>query len=187
MARKSPRSLRRGTTVLAVRRGKHVALGGDGQVTYGATILKHHATKVRRLYHDTVLVGFAGSAADSMALFEKLEARLEEFRGMLRRAAVELAKDWRTDRVLRRLDAQLIACDRDISLLITGEGDVLAPDDGVLAIGSGAPIALGAARALLRYSSMEAEAIVRAALEITADLCVYTNAHLTVEKLDREG
>lgn len=187
MARKSCRFLTRGTTVLAVRRGKQVALGGDGQVTYGTTILKHHATKVRRLYHGSVLVGFAGSTADSIALFEKLESRLEEFRGMLRRAAVELAKEWRSDRVLRRLDAQIIACDRETSLLISGEGDVLTSDDGVLAIGSGAPIALGAARALVRHSLLDAEAIVRAALEITAEVCIYTNAQLTVERLDNEG
>jgi ATP-dependent HslUV protease subunit HslV len=176
--------LLRSTTVLAVRRADQVAIGGDGQVTFGATVLKHHATKVRRMYRDEVLVGFAGSAADSLALFEKLEARLEEYHGTLRRAAVELAKDWRSDRVLRRLEAQMIACDRETSMLITGNGDVLVPDDGVLAIGSGSATALGAARALLRHVDLNAEAIVRASLEITAEVCIYTNAHFSIERLD---
>jgi len=176
--------LYRSTTVLAVRRGNQVTIGGDGQVTFGSTVLKHHATKVRRMYRDQVLVGFAGSAADSLALFEKLESRLEEHHGALRRAAVELAKDWRSDRVLRRLDAQIIACDRETSMLITGDGDVLVPDDGVLAIGSGAATALGAARALLRHTDLDAEAIVRTSLEITAEICIYTNASLSIERLD---
>ena len=179
--------LLRSTTILAVRRANKVAVGGDGQVTFGATVLKHHATKVRRMYRDEVLVGFAGSAADSLALFEKLEARLEEYHGTLRRAAVELAKDWRSDRVLRRLEAQIIACDRETSMLITGNGDVLVPDDGVLAIGSGSATALGAARALLRHADLNAEAVVRASLEITAEVCIYTNAHFNIERLDYEG
>ncbi|GIX05732.1 MAG: hypothetical protein KatS3mg115_0135 [Candidatus Poribacteria bacterium] len=172
------------TTILAVRRGSEVSLGGDGQVTLGSTVLKHRAVKVRRLYHDRVLVGFAGAAADAFALFEKLEGRLEEYRGNLVRAAYEMAKDWRQNRELRRLEAQLIACDREAMLLLSGTGDVIAPDDDVIAIGSGGPMALAAARALLQFTELSAEEIVREALRITAEVCIYTNEVFTIETLE---
>ena len=154
----------RSTTIVAARRDDSVAIGGDGQVTLGDVAMKHNAVKVRRMYEDRVIAGFAGSAADALALFEKLEGRLEEYHGSLRRAAVELAKDWRSDRVLRRLEAQIIACDSDVSLLVSGGGDVLSPDDGVLAIGSGSSIALGAARTLTKHTDLAAEDVVREAL-----------------------
>ncbi|MBM3213482.1 ATP-dependent protease subunit HslV [Candidatus Poribacteria bacterium] len=173
----------RATTILAVRRDDRISLGGDGQVTLGSTIVKAQSSKVRRIHDGKVLVGFAGSAADAMALVEKLEARLEEYRGSLRRAAVELAKDWRSDRALRRLDAQVIACDEKESLLVSGTGDVIAPDDGVLSIGSGAPSALAAARALVTHTTLPPEEIVREALRITSEICVYTNGNLTIESI----
>lgn len=172
-----------GTTILAVRRNGRVAIAGDGQVTLGNTILKAGARKVRRLYDDKILAGFAGSTADAFALFEKFEAKLKEFNGNLARAAVELAKDWRTDRVLRRLEAMLLAANKDTILLISGNGDVVEPDDMTAAIGSGAPMALSAARALLGHTELEAETVARESLAIAAGICIYTNEHITVETL----
>ena len=171
------------TTILGVRHAGQVALGGDGQVTYGDTIMKQSARKVRRVYEDRVLAGFAGTAADAFTLFERFEEKLEQFRGNLGRAAVELAKDWRTDRYLRRLEAQLIVMDREHTYLLSGNGDVIEPDDEVVAIGSGADYALAAARALVRHSALAAEEIVREALKIASELCIYTNGNLTIERL----
>ena len=173
----------RSTTIVAVRTDGSVAIGGDGQVTLGDVAMKHQAVKVRRMHEDRVIAGFAGSAADALSLFEKLEGRLEEFHGSLRRAAVELAKDWRSDRVLRRLEAQIIACDSEVSLLVSGGGDVLSPDDGVVSIGSGSSIALGVARALTKHTDLSAEDVVRESLATAADICIYTNDHITVETL----
>ncbi|HEY5673650.1 MAG TPA: ATP-dependent protease subunit HslV [Malonomonas sp.] len=173
----------KGTTICCVRRGSQVALAGDGQVSLGNTVMKHGARKVRRLYQGKVLAGFAGSTADAFTLFEKFEAKLEEFRGNLPRAAVALAKDWRTDRSMRRLEALLIVADKDVSLVISGSGDVIEPDDGVAAIGSGGSFALAAARGILNHSELEPEAIVREALLIAADICIYTNDKITVEVL----
>ena len=173
-----------GTTILAVRRDGKVCVGGDGQVTLqNSMIMKGTARKVRRLHDQRVIVGFAGATADAMTLFEKLETKLEEHGGNLQRAAVELAKEWRTDRYLRRLEAMLIAADRETLLLISGTGDVIEPDGGVVAIGSGGGFALAAARALYDQPSLDAEAIVRKGLEIAAGICVYTNTHLTVETI----
>ncbi|RKY05629.1 HslU--HslV peptidase proteolytic subunit [Candidatus Poribacteria bacterium] len=176
----------RSTTILAVRHRGEVALGGDGQVTLGETIVKHKAAKVRRLYGGKVLIGFAGAAADALSLFEMLESKLERFSGDLYRAAVELARDWRTDKVLRRLDASMIAVDSRHMFLISGTGDLIAPDDNLLAIGSGAPMAMAAARALIEYSDLTASQIVRKALEITSQICIYTNGNITVESLPAE-
>ncbi|MBM4395974.1 MAG: ATP-dependent protease subunit HslV [Deltaproteobacteria bacterium] len=173
----------RATTVIAVRRNGHVVLAGDGQVSYGDTILKHKASKVRRIHNGTVLTGFAGSTADAFTLFERFEGKLKDLNGNLARAAVELAKEWRTDRMLRRLDALLIVADRERTFLITGAGDVLEPDEGVIAIGSGGPYALAAARALMQHSELEAADIARTAMEIAAGICIYTNAAVTVEEL----
>jgi ATP-dependent HslUV protease subunit HslV len=173
----------RSTTVLAVRRGNKVVLGGDGQVTVGQTVAKASARKVRRMHDGQVLAGFAGSAADGIALFEKFEAKLKEFNGNLARSAVELAKDWRTDRVLRRLEAMMIVADRERTFLLSGTGDVIEPDEGIIAIGSGGPYALAAARALLAYTELDARAIAQAALGIAADICIYTNSNLTFEEL----
>ncbi len=177
----------RSTTIVAVRRGKQVAMAGDGQVTLGETVIKHSARKIRRLYKDQVLAGFAGSVADAFALFQRFEEKLEEFRGDLRRAAVELARDWRTDRILRRLEALMIVADRETLLLITGAGEVIEPDEdrngSVLAIGSGGPYAAAAAKALLRFTDLDAETIAREALKIAASLCVFTNEHIVVETL----
>lgn len=173
------------TTIVAVRRDDQVAMAGDGQVTLGnSTIVKARAHKVRRLYHDQVLAGFAGSVADAFALFDKFEACLEQYRGNLARAVVELAKEWRTDRVLRRLEAQLLVADRDRVFLVSGSGEVIEPDDGVMAIGSGGSMALAAARALLAFSDLQASQIAEQALHIAADICVYTNHEITVEKLE---
>jgi ATP-dependent HslUV protease, peptidase subunit HslV len=173
-----------GTTVVSVRHAGHVVLAGDGQVSVGQTVVKRGARKVRRLHENRVLAGFAGSTADALTLFDKFEGKLQEFNGNLRRAAVELAKDWRTDRVLRRLEAMLIVADKDSSLLISGVGDVIEPDDGVLAIGSGGNYALSAARALVRYSpSMSAREIVEAAMKIASEICVYTNDQIIIEEL----
>ena len=172
-----------GTTILAVKRGGKVALAGDGQVTLGQTIVKAGARKIRRLHDDTVLVGFAGSTADALALFEKFEGKLKEYSGNLPRAAVELAKDWRTDRMLRRLEAMLLAADSERILLISGTGDVVEPDDEVAAIGSGGSIALAAARALMAHTDLDAEAIVRQSMLITAGICVYTNEKIAIELL----
>jgi ATP-dependent HslUV protease subunit HslV len=173
-----------GTTVLSVRRGRRVALGGDGQVTLGNVVIKAGARKVRRLYHDRILAGFAGGTADAFTLFERFEAKLEKHQGNLLRSAVELAKDWRTDRALRRLEAMLGVADRDASLVITGSGDVLEPEQGVIAIGSGGPYAQAAARALLDNTELDAEAIVRKSLAIAGELCIYTNQNVVVEVLE---
>jgi ATP-dependent HslUV protease subunit HslV len=173
----------RATTILAVRRGDKVALGGDGQVTLGPVVMKSDAHKVRRLFGGKVLAGFAGAAADAFALLERFEARLKDFEGNVPRAATELAKDWRTDRALRRLEAMLIAVDRESMLVIGGTGDVIQPTEGVAAIGSGGSYALAAARALLAHTELSAVQIVRAGLEIAADLCIYTNRSIDVEEL----
>lgn len=173
-----------GTTILTVRRHGQVVMGGDGQVTMHNTIVKQSASKLRRLHNGEVLVGFAGSTADAFTLFEKFEGKLKEFRGKLQRAAVELAKEWRTDRVLRHLEALLAVAGRNESLLISGSGDVLQPDDGIIAIGSGGPFALAAARALIGHTDLSAEAITRAALEVAGGICVFTNDRLQIEVLD---
>jgi ATP-dependent HslUV protease subunit HslV len=173
-----------GTTILSVRRGKRVALGGDGQVTHGNVVLKSSARKVRRLYQDRILAGFAGGTADAFTLFERFEAKLDKHQGNLLRSAVELAKDWRTDRVLRRLEAMLAVADRETSLVITGNGDVLEPELGLLAIGSGGPYAHAAARALLENSGLAPEEIVKKSLAITGDLCIYTNQQHVIELLE---
>jgi len=172
-----------GTTIVSVRRGASVALGGDGQVTLGSIVIKHGARKVRRLYHDKVLAGFAGGTADAFTLFERFEAKLEKHSGHMLRAAVELAKDWRTDRMLRRLEAMLAVADREHSLIITGNGDVLEPEYGLIAIGSGGAYAQAAARALIDNTELDAETVVRKSLAIAGDICVYTNQHHTVETL----
>jgi ATP-dependent HslUV protease subunit HslV len=171
------------TTVLALRHQGGVAIGGDGQVTFGAVVMKSDAQKIRRLYHGKVMAGFAGSSADSFALLERFEAKLKDFQGSVPRAAIELAKDWRMDRNLRRLEAMLVAVDRENLLLISGTGDVVQPTDGVAAIGSGGSYALAAARALMLHSPLSAAQIVRTSLEIAADLCIYTNRNITVEEL----
>jgi ATP-dependent HslUV protease subunit HslV len=172
------------TTVLTVRHQGGVVMAGDGQVSIGQTVLKHGARKVRRLHDDAVLAGFAGATADAFTLFERFEGKLQEFGGNLRRAAVEMAKDWRTDRVLRRLEAMLVVADREASLLLSGNGDVIEPDDGLLAVGSGANFALAAARALVRYGpALSARQIAEAAMQIAAEICVYTNDRLVIEEL----
>ena len=176
-----------GTTILSVRRGGRVALGGDGQVSLGNTIMKGNARKVRRLYKERVLAGFAGATADAFTLFERFEAKLEKHSGHLTRAAVELAKDWRTDRMLRRLEALLCVADRSASLIISGTGDVIEPEHDLMAIGSGGAYAQAAARALLEHSELPARAIVEKALHIAADICVYTNHNLAIEELDADG
>jgi ATP-dependent HslUV protease subunit HslV len=173
----------RATTILCVRRAGHVAMGSDGQVTVGTTVMKSNAKKLRRLHQDRVLAGFAGATADAFTLFEKFEAKLEEYRGNLTRAAVELAKDWRTDRVLRRLDALLAVADQDHSFVISGTGDVVEPEDGILAIGSGGPYALAAARALLHHTSLDARTLVEEAMRIAAAIDIYTNQQLIFEEL----
>ena len=173
----------RSTTVLAVRKGDRVAVAGDGQVTLGSTVVKSGARKVRRLHDGNVLVGFAGASADAFTLFERLEAKLKEFNGNLTRAAVELAKDWRLDRALRRLEAMLIAVDRKGSYLVSGTGDVIEPDSGIVAIGSGGPYALAAARALAQNTELGATEIARASLQIAAEICIYTNGEIVVEEL----
>ena len=173
----------RGTTILMVRRDGKVVIAGDGQVTVGSNVLKHSAKKVRRIFRDQVLAGFAGATADAFTLFEKFEGKLEKHGGNLRRAAVELAKDWRTDRVLRRLEALMIVADRDDAFLISGSGDVIEPDEGALAIGSGGPMAEAAAKALLRQTSLGAREIVLAAMKIAAEMCIYTNEQVTIEEL----
>src|SRR6188474_3420534 len=173
-----------GTTILSVRRGARVALGGDGQVTLGNVVLKGGARKVRRLYQDRILAGFAGGTADAFTLFERFEAKLEKHQGNLTRSAVELAKDWRTDRMLRRLEAMLAVADRDHSLIITGVGDVLEPELGIVAIGSGGSFAQSAARALLENTDLAPQDIVKKSLEIAGDLCIYTNQQHTIEVLE---
>jgi len=173
-----------GTTIVSVRRGRSVALGGDGQVTLGNIVIKSGARKVRRLYQDRILAGFAGGTADAFTLFERFEAKLDKHQGNLVRSAVELAKDWRTDRILRRLEAMLAVADRTSSLVITGAGDVLEPEHGLIAIGSGGPYAQAAARALLEATELDAETIVRRSLGIAAELCIYTNQNIVVETLE---
>jgi ATP-dependent HslUV protease subunit HslV len=173
----------RATTVLCVRHRGQVAIGGDGQVTIGQTVVKAGARKVRKLYHDRVLAGFAGAAADAFTLFGRFEGRLEEFRGNLARAAVELAKDWRADRVLRRLEALLAVADREHSFIVSGTVDLIEPDVGLIGIGSGGAYALAAARALIAHTELDARTIVTEAMRITAGICVYTNDHITVEVL----
>jgi ATP-dependent HslUV protease, peptidase subunit HslV len=172
-----------GTTILSVRRGASVALGGDGQVTLGNVVIKGGAKKVRRLYQDRILAGFAGGTADAFTLFERFEAKLDKHQGNLMRSAVELAKDWRTDRILRRLEAMLAVADKEHSLIITGLGDVLEPEHGIVAIGSGGPYAQAAARALLENSELSAKDIVDKALAVAADLCIYTNHQRSIETL----
>jgi len=172
-----------GTTIVSVRRGNTVVLGGDGQVTLGNTIMKANANKVRRLYHDRVLAGFAGGTADAFTLFERFEGKLEKHSGHLTRAAVELAKDWRTDRMLRRLEALLAVADKTSSLIISGNGDVIEPEDSLIAIGSGGPFAQAAARALMEHSELDAETIVKSSLNIAASICIYTNTNITIEVL----
>ncbi len=172
-----------GTTIISVRRNGHVAIGGDGQVTMGNTVMKANARKVRRLYKDQVIAGFAGGTADAFTLFERFEGKLEKHQGQLTRAAVELAKDWRTDRILRRLEAVLAVADKTDSLVITGQGDVIEPEGGLIAIGSGGPYAQAAARALMENTELDARNIVEKALNIAADICIYTNRSLTIEEL----
>lgn len=171
------------TTILAVRSAGKLVVAGDGQVSLGQTVMKHHARKVRRLYQNRVLAGFAGATADAFTLFEKFEQKLEGVNGNLRRAAVELAKDWRTDRMLRRLEALLVVADAESTLLISGSGDVVEPDDGIIAIGSGGNYALAAAKALAEHTTLDARAIAEAAMRIAAKICVYTNDHLVFEEL----
>jgi ATP-dependent HslUV protease subunit HslV len=173
----------RGTTILAVRRNGRTAIAGDGQVTVGSTVMKHNAKKVRKMYNNKILAGFAGATADAFTLFEKFEAKLEQFHGNLTRAAVELAKDWRTDRVLRRLEALMIVADNERSFILSGNGDVIEPENGVASIGSGGPYALAAARALVEHTELDARAIVEQALKIAGDICIYTNKEITIEEL----
>jgi ATP-dependent HslUV protease subunit HslV len=172
----------RGTTILAVRQQGKLALAGDGQVSMNNTVVKHHARKVRRIYNDRIIVGFAGATADALTLSEKLEGKLERYNGNLIRSAVELAREWRTDKYLRRLEALMIAADETSTLLISGNGDVIEPDDGILAIGSGGVAAQAAARALVRHTTLSAREIVEAAMQIAADICVFTNHELTIEE-----
>jgi len=172
------------TTILGVLRDGSVAIGGDGQVTFGDMVVKHGARKIRLLHDGAVIAGFAGAVADAMTLFEKFESQLRDWKGDLRRAAVELAKEWRTDRYLRRLEAQLIVADAETILILSGEGDVLQPDDGIASIGSGAPYAMAAARALREHTSLSALDIVQESMKIAADLCIFTNSHIVVESID---
>ena len=177
----------RSTTVLAVRKDGRAVMAGDGQVSVGETIMKHKAVKVRFMYKDTVLVGFAGAAADAFNLYERLDGKLETYKGNLIRAAVELAKDWRTDRILRRLEALILAMDREHMLIISGTGDVIEPDESVAAIGSGGPYALAAARALVAHSNLDAVSIAKEAMKIASSICVYTNEHIVVHEIGEKG
>jgi ATP-dependent HslUV protease subunit HslV len=172
-----------GTTILAVRRNGKTAIAGDGQVTIGATVMKHNAKKIRKMYNDKILAGFAGATADAFTLFEKFESKLEQYRGNLTRAAVELAKDWRTDKILRRLEALMIIADQERSFILSGNGDVIEPENGVAAIGSGGVYALAAARALMEHTQLDAKKIVEEAMKISADICIYTNKEITIEEL----
>jgi ATP-dependent HslUV protease subunit HslV len=171
------------TTVVCIRRDGQVAMAGDGQVTVGNTVMKHGAAKVRRLYHDKILAGFAGSAADAFALFSRFEAKLEEYRGNMERAVVELAKDWRMDKYLRQLQAMLIVANNERAYLISGTGDLIQPDDGILAIGSGGAFAMAAARALMKHTQLGAAQIAEESMRVAAEICIYTNDHITVESL----
>ena len=173
----------RSTTILAVRRNGHVAVAGDGQVTFDKTVMKSRARKVRRLYNDKIIAGFAGSTADAFTLFTRFESKLEQYHGQLQRAAVELGKEWRTDKYLRHLEALLVVADENTSLVISGGGDVIEPDDGVVAIGSGGPFATAAARALLRHTEMPAKEIVAEAMKIASEICIYTNSNLLIEEI----
>ncbi|MBK67003.1 MAG: HslU--HslV peptidase proteolytic subunit [Rickettsiales bacterium] len=175
-----------GTTILAVRKGNQVVVGGDGQVSIGHTVMKSNARKVRRIGGGNIIAGFAGATADAFTLFERLEAKLEQHPGQLTRACVELAKDWRMDKYLRKLEAMMAVCDKDVSLVLTGNGDVLEPEDGIIAIGSGGNYALSAARALHDRDDLSAEEVVRKAMKIAADICVYTNENLIVETIDKD-
>ena len=171
------------TTVLAVRHRDQVVMASDGQVTFGNTVVKHAAKKIRRLYNDKILAGFAGSAADSFALFSRFEAKLEQYRGNLDRSSVELAKDWRTDRMLRRLEAMLIVADAKTTYLLSGNGDLIEPDDGIIAVGSGGPFAMAAAKALSRHTQLDARTIAQEAMNIAGAICIYTNMNITIEAL----
>lgn len=182
-SRPRTRSRVRSTTILAVRRDNHVAVAGDGQVTFDKTIMKSGARKVRRLYNDKIIAGFAGSTADAFTLFTRFEAKLEQYHGQLQRAAVELGKEWRTDKYLRHLEALLIVADESTSLVLSGGGDVIEPDDGVVAIGSGGPYAVAAARALLRHTNLSARDVVQEAMKIASEICIYTNSDLIIEEL----
>lgn len=175
----------RSTTILAVRLDGEVAIGGDGQVTLGDTAIKHGARKIRKIHDDRVLIGFAGSASDAITLYENLEKKLQQYRGSLQKSAVELAREWRSDRVLRQVDALMIAVDVNDGYLISGNGDVIAPDDDVLAIGSGAPIALAAAKVLLKHSDLTAKEIVSEALQLTSEICIYTNAQIEIDTIEK--
>ena len=172
-----------GTTILAVRQDGQAAIAGDGQMTLGQTIMKHHSRKIRRLHNGQILAGFAGAASDALALLTRFESKVEEYRGNLERAAVELSREWRTDRLLRRLEAHLVVLNREQGFLLSGSGDVIAPDDGLLAVGSGGPYALAAARALLRHARLDAPTLATEAMKIAAEICIYTNDHITVETL----
>jgi ATP-dependent HslUV protease subunit HslV len=171
------------TTILSIRHGGRVVMASDGQVTLGDAVVKHGARKIRRLYNDRILAGFAGSAADSFALFSRFETKLDQYRGNLERSAVELAKDWRTDRALRRLEAMLIVADERLTFLLSGTGDLIEPDDGIIGIGSGGNYAMAAARALAKHTAIDARAIAEIAMGIAAEICIYTNANLTIEEL----
>ena len=172
-----------GTTIIALRHQEKVVIAGDGQITLGQTVMKQRAKKLRRMYQEQIIAGFAGATADALTLFEKLEAKLEQFNGNLTRAAVEMAKDWRTDKILRRLEALLVAADQEHILILSGNGDVMEPDDGITAIGSGGPYALAAARALVQHSSLTTKEIALEAMKIAADLCIYTNDQIMMEEL----
>ncbi|MBN2135437.1 MAG: ATP-dependent protease subunit HslV [Acidobacteria bacterium] len=172
------------TTILCVRRDDKVVMAGDGQVTLGNTVMKAGAQKVRKIYKDSVITGFAGASADAMALLDRFEAKLEEYKGNLSRAAVELSRDWRTDKVLRRLEALMVVCDKEDTYLISGTGDLFKPDDGVIAVGSGGPYALAAARALLEHTKMDAKSIALEAMKIASNICIYTNSNITLEELN---
>jgi len=182
-SRSLPRSRIRSTTILAVRKNNQVAVAGDGQVTFDKTVMKSRARKVRRLYNDKIIAGFAGSTADAFTLFTRFEAKLEQYHGQLQRAAVELGKEWRTDKFLRHLEALLIVADENASLVLSGAGDVIEPDDGVVAIGSGGPYAVAAARALLRHTELSAREVALEAMKITSEICIYTNFDLIIEEL----
>src|SRR5712672_3635552 len=171
------------TTILAVRHRGHSVMAGDGQVTFGSTVVKQSAKKIRRLYNDKILAGFAGSAADSFALFSRFESKLEQYRGNLERSAVELAKDWRTDRILRRLEAMLVVLDKSSTFLLSGNGDLIEPDDGIVAIGSGGPFALAAAKALAANTDLAARAIAEKSMAIAGQICIYTNSQIVIEEL----
>ncbi len=177
------RRLIRSTTIICVRRNGSLVMGGDGQVTMGESVIKHKAKKIRRLYNDKVLAGFAGSTADALSLFSRFEQKLEEFHGNLSRAVVELAKDWRTDRALRHLEALLVVADKKATYLVSGNGDVIEPDDGIVAIGSGGPYAVSAARALAKHTKLSAREIVQEAMEIAGQICIFTNEQSTIEEL----